>query len=100
MDCFSKFLKSCTLCSIALWMLFSLALSTSRFVKQHLHGGPPDSLDAEALKKEVEELRQKNKDLEEQVAQLQAAVSRHTVVRQNSANIIRFLCHNGFCDTL
>jgi cell division protein FtsB len=43
-------------------------------VKKHLHGGPPDSLDAEALKKEVEELRQKNKDLEEQVAQLQAAV--------------------------
>lgn len=45
-----------------------------RFVKKHLHGGPPESLDAEALKKEVEELRQKNKDLEEQVAQLQAAV--------------------------
>lgn len=43
-------------------------------MKKHLHGGPPDSLDAEALKKEVEELRQKNKDLEEQVAQLQAAV--------------------------
>lgn len=44
-------------------------------MKTHLHGGPPDSLDAEALKKEVEELRQKNKDLEEQVAQLKAAVS-------------------------
>lgn len=51
-----------------------LSLVCLRFVKQHLHGGPPDSLDAEALKKEVEELRQKNKDLEEQVAQLQAAV--------------------------
>ena len=52
-----------------------LSLANFRFVKKHLHGGPPDSLDAEALKKEVEELRQKNKDLEEQVAQLQAAVS-------------------------
>ena len=52
-----------------------LSLTTCRFVKQHLHGGPPDSLDAEALKKEVDELRQKNKDLEEQVAQLQAEVS-------------------------
>ena len=51
-----------------------LSLLLVRFVKKHLHGGPPDSLDAEALKKEVEELRQKNKDLEEQVAQLQAAV--------------------------
>ena len=44
------------------------------FVKQHLHGGPPESIDAEALKKEVEELRQKNKELQEQVAQLQTAV--------------------------
>ena len=54
-----------------------LSLTTLRFVKRHLHGGPPDSLDAEALKKEVEELRQKNKDLEDQVAQLQTAVSLH-----------------------
>ena len=45
-----------------------------RFVKQHLHGGMPDSIDVEALKKEVEELRQKNSDLESQVAQLQAEV--------------------------
>lgn len=44
------------------------------FVKQHLHGGPPESIDAEALKKEVEELRQRNKELQEQVAQLQTAV--------------------------
>lgn len=43
-------------------------------MKKHLHGGPPESLDAEALKKELEELKQKNKDLEEQVAQLKAAV--------------------------
>ena len=44
------------------------------FVKQHLHGGPPESIDAEALKKEVEELRQRNKELQEHVAQLQTAV--------------------------
>ena len=56
-------------------LIFSWASLFPRFVKNHLHGGPPDSLEAEALKKEVEELRQKNKDLEEQVAQLQAAVS-------------------------
>lgn len=43
-------------------------------MKQHLHGGPPESIDAEALRKEVEELRQKNKELQEQVAQLQTAV--------------------------
>lgn len=46
-------------------------------MKQHLHGGMPDSLDVEALKKEVEELRQKNSDLESQVAQLQAEVCHH-----------------------
>ena len=48
----------------------------TRFVKQYLHGGSPDSLDTEALKKEVEELRQRNSDLESQVAQLQAEVSK------------------------
>lgn len=51
----------------------SLTILT-RFVKQHLHGGMPDSIDVEGLKKEVEELRQKNSDLESQVAQLQAEV--------------------------
>ena len=61
------------LCSLLSSLFLSLAFF--RFVKRHLHGGPPDSLDAEALKKEVEELRQKNKDLEEQVTQLKAAVS-------------------------
>ncbi len=45
-----------------------------RFVKQHIHGGMPESIDVEALKKEVEELRQKNSDLESQVAQLHAEV--------------------------
>ena len=45
------------------------------FVKQHLHGGLPETVDAEVLKKEVTELRQRNRELEEQVAQLQAAVS-------------------------
>lgn len=34
----------------------------------------PDSLDVEALKKEVEELRQRNGDLESQVVQLQTEV--------------------------
>lgn len=46
----------------------------ARFVKQHLHGGLPESIDVDALKKEVEELRQRNGDLESQVAQLQAEV--------------------------
>jgi len=34
----------------------------------------PESIDVDALKKEVEELRQKNSDLESQVAQLQGEV--------------------------
>ena len=44
-------------------------------MKRHLHGDLPEAVDAEALRKEVEELRQRNKDLEEQVAQLQVEVS-------------------------
>ena len=43
-------------------------------MKQHLHGGLPESIDVDALKKEVAELREKNSDLEGQVAQLQAEV--------------------------
>ena len=49
-------------------------MQAPRFVKRHMHGGPPESLDAESLKKEVEELRQRNRELEEQVAALQASV--------------------------
>lgn len=56
------------------WIFLSLNFLLS-FVKKHLHGGPLDSIDAEALKKEVEDLRQKNRDLEQEVAQLKAAVS-------------------------
>lgn len=49
-------------------------------MKQHLHGGLPESIDVDALKKEVAELRQKNSDLESQVAQLQAEVRCHPYV--------------------
>lgn len=56
------------------YICFSLTQCYTSFVKQHLHGGMPESIDVEALKKEVEELRQKNSDLESQVAQLQAEV--------------------------
>jgi len=55
----------------------------ARFVKHHLHGGPPESIDAEALRREVEELRQKNKELQEQVLQLQTAVC-HVVTISHS----------------
>ena len=44
-------------------------------MKEHLHGGPPENVDVEGLKKEVEELRQHNRELESQVAQLKTAVS-------------------------
>lgn len=59
---------------IAVDMLKTSSFSHIRFVKQHIHGGMPESIDVDALKKEVEELRQKNSDLESQVAQLQSEV--------------------------
>ena len=43
-------------------------------MKHHLHAGMPESIDIETLKKEVEELKQKNHDLEGQVSLLQAEV--------------------------
>lgn len=55
----------------------------ARFVKHHLHGGPPESIDAEALRREVEELRQKNRELQEQVSQLQTAVC-HVIIISHS----------------
>ncbi len=75
----------------------SLTILT-RFVKQHLHGGMPDSIDVEGLKKEVEELRQKNSDLESQVAQLQAEVCPFiTVIIMWSSFMFRVACksHRG-----
>lgn len=56
------------------------------FVKQYLHGGSPDSLDTEALKKEVEELRQRNSDLESQVAQLQAELAKYAEGSESGAS--------------
>lgn len=63
------------------WLLIS-------FLKQHLHAGMPESVDIEALKKEVDELKQKNMDLESQVSQLQAEVR---LTRWTSVNYIIYI---------
>ena len=46
-----------------------------RFLKQQLHGGLPEPVDAEVLRRENEELQRKNRELEAKVAELTAAVS-------------------------
>lgn len=39
-----------------------------RFVKRHLHGGPPDVVDTDALQQRVRELEEQNKKLESELA--------------------------------
>jgi len=38
------------------------------FVKKHLHGGPPESIDTDALQQRVRELEEQNKKLENELA--------------------------------
>ena len=45
-----------------------------RFLKKHLHGGPPEAVDVEALQRQVQDLRQRNQQLEGEVAQLKEQV--------------------------
>ena len=45
------------------------------FLKQHLHAGPPETADVEALRNEVFELKQKNEQLSMENAELKQKVS-------------------------
>ena len=47
-----------------------------RFLKKHLHGGPPEAVDVEALQRQIQDLRQRNQQLEGEVAQLKEQVCR------------------------
>ena len=47
----------------------------NRFVKRHLHGGLPEPVDVDSLKQQIQELRVRNQQLEEEVAQLRTQVS-------------------------
>ena len=41
--------------------------SVCTFVKKHLHGGPPESIDTDALQQRVRELEEQNKKLENEL---------------------------------
>jgi cell division protein FtsB len=47
------------------------------FLKQQLHGGLPEPVDAEMLRRENEELQKRNRELEAKVAELTAALAKH-----------------------
>jgi len=54
--------------------------STLRFVKRHLHGGPPDVVDVDALQQRVRELEEQNKRLESELALVKQQVCTHNSV--------------------
>lgn len=56
------------------WLLMTLTRHF-RFLKEHLHGGQPEAVDTETLRRENEELQKRNRELEAKVAELTAAVS-------------------------
>ncbi len=45
-----------------------------RFVKRHIHGGLPEPIDVDSLKQQIQELRQRNQQLEDDVSQLRTQV--------------------------
>ncbi|EDV20521.1 C-Myc-binding protein [Trichoplax sp. H2] len=47
------------------------------FLKQHLHGGPPETSDVEALRLENAELKQKNNALQEEVNELKSKLAEY-----------------------
>lgn len=48
---------------------------TCRFVKRHLHGGPPDVVDTDALQQRIRELEEQNKKLESELALVKQQVN-------------------------
>ena len=52
-----------------------------RFVKRHLHGGPPDVVDTDALQQRVRELEEQNKKLESELALVKQQVIFYSVNR-------------------
>ena len=52
-----------------------------KFVKRHLHGGPPDVVDTDALQQRVRELEEQNKKLESELALVKQQVIFYTVNR-------------------
>ena len=45
-----------------------------RFVKRQLHGGPPEPINMDALKQEIQDLRMRNQQLEEENEMLKSQV--------------------------
>ncbi|XP_066922437.1 c-Myc-binding protein-like [Clytia hemisphaerica] len=53
------------------------------FLKQHIGTSLPDSADNEALKLEVEQLKEKNKDLEDEVASLKEKLEQYESTKES-----------------
>lgn len=47
------------------------------FVKRHLHGGPPDVVDTDALQQRIRELEEQNKKLESELALVKQQLAKH-----------------------
>lgn len=65
------------------------------FLKQHISSSPPETADVEALKLEVEELREKNKKLEEEMQEMKAKVRSDPITSRDQCSIL----HNFYIVT-
>jgi hypothetical protein len=65
-------------------------------LKQQLHGGLPEPVDAEMLRRENEELQRKNRELEAKVVELTAALAKHEREGQVSRLCWKFSVFSSF----
>lgn len=51
-----------------------MVLKLFSFIKVHLHGGPPEPVDVDALRQELQDVKQRNQQLEDELSQLKSQV--------------------------
>lgn len=56
------------------------------FVKRHLHGGPPELVDIDTLKQQIQELQQRNLQLEDEVSQLKSQLLKYEPIEQEGTS--------------
>ena len=68
-------------------------------MKEHLHGGPPETADIESLRNEVSDLRQKVDQLTAENSELKQRVSTRnlSIEQDNKCSENQWCCQRPFC---